>query len=187
MGGGGAGGRAGRRLLGMGHERVAKYHSAAGKAMLARREHRDVMRAMLAEKKGVAFDVVPAVAELPAWGVVTVTVTCMGDMPGAYRDELVLDVEGLPVSRLPVKVGVVGTPLRFMENVVGMLLFKSPPMLTFGDVVKHSPAVRKVFKVQNTSPMHADVLWKIQPDFDDEPPVVTIKCVACALLWVGGG
>ena len=178
-----------RRLLGMAHERFDKYQSQAGAKMLRDREYRDVMRAMLSLKKGVAFDVVPAEAELPAWGVVEVTVTCMGDMPGNYRDEVVLDVAGLPVSRLPIKVGVVGSPLAFMENVVGMLLFKSPPMLTFGDVVKRTPAVTKVFKVRNTSPLHADVLWKMQPDFEDEPPVVTCKYVCgcgcgCGCVWL---
>lgn len=128
------GGRRKRQLLGVEHEGRDKFQSEAGLTMLRNREYKEKMRRMLALKRGVAFEISPAVAEVPEWGTVEVTVTCVGDMPGKYRDELVIEIDGLEDSRLPIRVGVVGSPLQFMDNTVGLLVRKRsaplPPACT---------------------------------------------------------
>lgn len=167
--------RKGRKLLGTKHERTAKFQSKNGQTMLVERDNKSWMTDMLEGGRGLAVDVQPMRRlQLPAWGTVEMEVTCVGDMPGVYRDSLLVDVDGQDIVKVPIAAGIVGSPLQLTDNVVGLQLGHATPVLTWGDVLIGAPESSKVFHVQNTAPKYAKVSWKVRPDHKEEPPVVAV-------------
>ena len=53
----------------------------------------------------------PGERHLDPFGWACIRVSCIADMPGAYDDVLVIEMDGAAPIRVPLKVNVVGTPL----------------------------------------------------------------------------
>ena len=68
--------------------------------------------AALRSGKGIAFIATPSEGQLAPWSAVAVKVSCFGDIPQRYRDELIAKVPGLDVVRLSMRATVTGTPVR---------------------------------------------------------------------------
>ena len=108
---------------------------------------------------------------LPPWGVAEVVVTAFNDMPGTYSDDLECMVEGAPLGRMPLKMGVKGCPLSLVKGSAGVEvgLPPAPSWLRFSDVLIGSPEVTKLVRVKNDGPIGALVTWDVrEPDDQGE-------------------
>jgi hypothetical protein len=89
---------------------------------------------ILSAGRGVAFAVTPSSGVLDPWGVVEVRVDAFNEMPGLYNDDLECVLEGTPLTRLNLKMRVVGCPLKLLAECVGIDVASDPsqPRLRFG-------------------------------------------------------
>ena len=100
------------------------------KRIYAKEDHR-----ILSAGRGAAFAVSPAEGVLEPWGVAEVRVDAFNEMPGVYSDDLECVLEGAPLTRLQLKMRVVGCPLKLLGECVGIDVVSNPnlPSLRFGE------------------------------------------------------
>ncbi|KAJ3178437.1 Deleted in lung and esophageal cancer protein 1 [Geranomyces variabilis] len=71
------------------------------------------MHALLREGRGAAFHSSPSNTTIGPWGTVRVKVTSYNNLVGLYEDNLICDVRGWDKQVIPIRLGVVGLPVRF--------------------------------------------------------------------------
>ncbi|KAJ3132970.1 Deleted in lung and esophageal cancer protein 1 [Geranomyces variabilis] len=71
------------------------------------------MHALLREGRGAAFHSSPSNMTIGPWGTVRVKVTSYNNLVGMYEDNLICDVRGWDKQVIPIRLGVVGLPVRF--------------------------------------------------------------------------
>ena len=149
--------------LGDAHERVA-FSRGLGVQMAATRAAHDADAAALASGAGAAFVVWPSRGTLPPYGEFRVVVTAVSDMPGEYFDALRCRVGDLPERTLPVRAGIVGSPLVVQPTKHAPMGYaaKGPRVkpvfgLDWGAVPVHSPATSKRFWCVNRGPADMEV------------------------------
>ena len=149
--------------LGDAHERAA-FSRGLGVQMAATRAARDADAAALASGAGAAFVVWPSRGTLPPYGEFRVVVTAVSDMPGEYFDALRCRVGDLPDRTLPVRAGIVGSPLVVQPTKhVPMGYAAEGPRVTsvfgldWGAVPVHSPPTSKRFWCVNRGPADMEV------------------------------
>ena len=132
--------------------------------MAATRAARDADAAALASGAGAAFVVWPSRGTLPPYGEFRVVVTAVSDMPGEYFDALRCRVGDLPDRTLPVRAGIVGSPLVVQPTKhVPMGYAAEGPRVTsvfgldWGAVPVHSPPTSKRFWCVNRGPADMEV------------------------------
>ena len=120
---------------------------------------RDADAAALASGAGAAFVVRPSRGTLPLYGEFRVVVTAVSDMPGEYFDALCCRVGDLPDRTLPVRAGIVGSPLVVQPTKhVPMGYAAEGPRVTsvfgldWGAVPVHSPPTSKRFWCATAGP-----------------------------------
>ena len=102
------------------HEDRDKFQSMKGQQELKERRTKEEVKHYLGMQRGAAFLIHHPTGELPPFSMARIRVTCVADMPGDYKDQLLVDVVGLAQMRVPLRVSVTGTPLKFDENTVGL-------------------------------------------------------------------
>ena len=70
------------------------------------------MKRILADGRGAAFNVVPSKGVVPPWGEIVVSINSYNNLVGIYEDWLHCSVGNVQM-RLPVRLTVVGTPIKF--------------------------------------------------------------------------
>lgn len=123
----------------------------------------DAARNILGEK-GIAVSCVPNQALLHPWDELRVTIACATDMLGVYQDTLHVQVGTLPRWDVPLRIGVVGTPLQLqVERRLpdGLTVERvSETALTFGDVASGMTHTRH-FHAVNTSNLDMHIRWQV--------------------------
>ncbi|KAI8817594.1 uncharacterized protein EV422DRAFT_484644, partial [Fimicolochytrium jonesii] len=71
------------------------------------------MDELLREGRGAAFHSSPTNGTIGPWGTVQIRVTSYNNLVGLYEDNLMCDVRGWPSLSIPIRLGVVGLPVRF--------------------------------------------------------------------------
>ncbi|TPX63365.1 hypothetical protein SpCBS45565_g06644 [Spizellomyces sp. 'palustris'] len=71
------------------------------------------MHLLLREGRGVAFHASPSSGIIEPWGTVRVQVTSYNNLVGTYEDNLTCEVSGWARQVFPIRLGVVGLPVRF--------------------------------------------------------------------------
>ncbi|XRB18068.1 flagellar associated protein [Pseudoscourfieldia marina] len=168
------------------HEVSMPYRSDMGKTMMATRKHQETDLELLQEEKGAAVVVEPHNGcMLDAWTSVVIKLTVVSSMPGCYDDNVVVTVGYLPPKVIPIRVGIVGTPLRIHKEAnprggLPMPLVSTTrpdvlrdPMATrihFGQVPQNTDSVTRLFRVSNTASYSMDVSWDVfnYLELDDE-------------------
>jgi hypothetical protein len=115
-------------------------------------------------EKGIAISCVPAQALLHPWDELRVTVAAATDMLGVYQDVLHVRCGTLPAWDIPLRLGVVGTPLQIQTErrlPDGLTVERvSETTLAFGDVpsgIRHT----RTFHVVNTSNLDMKIDWQV--------------------------
>lgn len=101
----------GTLLLGAAHEKTERFRSAFGRKKMKQKHNLEEARDLLRAGNGVAFIVDIDNNELPPWSARIIKVTCLADIPGRYRDQLISSVRGLNEVRINASAGVVGAPI----------------------------------------------------------------------------
>jgi hypothetical protein len=160
-------------LLGNKHEKTQQYRSKNGRAYTEDKTQQQIDQSTLRMGRGAAFIITPSVGALPPWGSVTVDVVSCNDMPGAYRDELISKVNGLPPASLRVKMKVIGTPLSLSNTCVGLDQSKSPPIFAWGNLLRSATETSRYLKVVNSGPIPCQLNWTMKGIYE-EPPLLDI-------------
>ncbi|KAH6597301.1 hypothetical protein BASA61_003196 [Batrachochytrium salamandrivorans] len=71
------------------------------------------MKTLLADGRGAAFHASPAQGIIQPWGKVKVRITSYNNLVGLYEDFLWCEIGNWVKRKIPVRLGVVGTPVRF--------------------------------------------------------------------------
>ena len=116
-------------------------------------------------EKGIAISCVPSSGLLHPWEDMRITIACATDMLGVYHDSLHVRAGTLAPWDIPVRIGIVGTPLQLHcerplpEGLKVERLQES--LLRFGDVPS-GVEVNKTFHVVNTSNMDMHIDWEVR-------------------------
>lgn len=158
------------RVLDNAHETTGAFYSEAGRRHVLRQTQVHEDKVVLSNGQGAAFTVTPSQGVLPPWGVVVVTLEAFNNMPGTYNDDLECVLQGTPLTRLNIRLGVKGCPLRLLGECVGIDVMTDPslPRLRFGDFVRGTPNISKLVRVQNDGPISAKVRWTVH-EADEDP------------------
>lgn len=158
-GGGSRAGGTSRPQLSDAHEPLRRFQSLAGTRHVHDKLHVERKRALFADGDEIAYEVTPSQGVLPPWGRVALVVSAHTQMWGDHPDVLLCEVDGLPLTELPLDIGVLGSPLSLVCNAVGYSMRTVPPELSFPPrPLSHPPLVRRI-SVRNDSAMGAAVEW----------------------------
>jgi len=148
-------------------EKLHPFSSALGRSMMDERRSAGLDATMLSEGKGIALQTAPGAGILDPWGTWECEIMCYSNMCGDYQDVLECEVGSLPKKRIPVRVGVVGSPLVMQKErnppkkFPGLGDFKTGLDLVWGQ----SPISAKVsthrYYVKNTAPFDMAVAWRV--------------------------
>ena len=139
-----------------------KYNSALGRSYTTRKSERRLDAQALGGGKGMALVADPPSGTLMPWENRVVEVTLFNDMPGSYKDDLVVDVKGLPATRLPVLAAVQGCPLSIAKDSVGLDSLSLPhATLRWGQLPIAAGPETKSIRIVNDGPIPALVRWRI--------------------------
>ena len=103
----------------LGHTKAAKigFSSKSGQgyidSMKKIRHMIQRMQTLLDDGRGAAFHASPAQGVIQPWGEYEVKVTSYNNLVGLYEDFMVCEVGDWVKTRMPVRLGVVGTPIKF--------------------------------------------------------------------------
>ena len=145
-----------RPRLGDEHERIQPFSSEGGVNYAARQALRRREAAILSGGcigSGAAFNTFPSSGELEPWSKVFVKITAHSNMWGLFEDTLVVDVVGAPKLYLPMQIGVVGSPIRLNDTVVGLTFRTDPPTLNFAPVAPNAGTSKKTLRLTNHGPL----------------------------------
>ncbi|CEG35731.1 uncharacterized protein PHALS_00066 [Plasmopara halstedii] len=161
------------------------YQSSSGRKYLRQRVEEDEARQILRDNRGVAFDISPSSVSIPPWEQQVVQILCFNNMPGTYVDDIICRATGALPIILHTHVNVVGSPLTFKRNCVGLYFNKpliednpvnSRPTLKFGAVCVRSNAITKTLSVINRGPQQARLVWKlVESGSEDQEVRVTLR------------
>ena len=114
--------------------------------------------AILQDGRGTAFEILPSVGILDAFETKIITITAFTDLWGDYKDNLICSIKGLNDITIPVKLGVVGCPLKFQ---IGNVEKKGHPIVRFGAHISASPSITRTLRINNSGPLDIRLDWKI--------------------------
>ncbi|QDZ19488.1 hypothetical protein A3770_03p20060 [Chloropicon primus] len=125
----------------------------------------DKDKALLREagNRGVVFLANPMQTTLEPWGSTEFQITCTNNMCGTYFDTLHCEIGGLPCKSIPVKAGVIGSPLALQSQVytVEKTVDNRSLSINWGDLCVASAAEKRKFWVSNTSSFDMKVDWTV--------------------------
>jgi len=84
-------------------------------------------------------------------------VTLYNDICGEFNDNLLVNIESLPLKKIPVKVKVTGSPIALALNQVGINLRGEFPLINMGTIIKGSGNIEKSFHLVNNGPSEAAI------------------------------
>lgn len=99
----------------------------------------------------------PSFGNLPANKSVEVKVTLYNDICGLFNDNLVINIEGLAKTIIPIKAKVTGSPIMLAANQVGINLSGEYPTINIGTIVKGVGPITKNFNLINNGPSEAEI------------------------------
>jgi hypothetical protein len=121
----------------------------------------------LSSNKGIALTCEPTISSLPANKSVEIKVTLYNDICGIFNDNLVINIDGLPQTVIPIRVKVTGSPIMLAANQVGINLSGEYPTINIGTVVRGVGPITKNFNLINNGPSEAEIdikLFNIEDD-----------------------
>lgn len=147
------------------HESSQPFFSVSGVNVAARRALAQREAALLSGRQGAAFEVMPRQGDIPPWGSALIAVVAHTNMWGVYNDELRIQVDGLSDFTLPMRLGVVGCPVRLHDATLGLSLRTAPPTVTWAPAPHGAASSHKTIRLTNHGPEPATVDWGVY-----EPP-----------------
>ena len=120
----------------------------------------------LSSNKGVAMVCEPGFGDLPANASVEVKVTLYNDICGEFHDYLLVNIESLPLHKIPVQVKVTGSPIALAPNQVGINMRGEFPLINMGTVIKGKGNICKSFNLVNNGPSEAVICTFLNSDQD---------------------
>ena len=156
------------------HEKIA-FSRGLGVQMDATRRSQEADASALSSGNGAAVVVYPMSGTLPPHGEYRATITLVSNMPGEYFDVLRCRVGDLEERTLPIRAGVVGSPLIVQSTRQAPAGYAAshprpagvPVSLAWGAVPVGAPAGTKRFYCVNTGPRDMEVTF--QPWVDPDP------------------
>lgn len=148
-------------------ESAASFARSAGRSVLVAKRNAAAEEEALAAGRGLALDITATQWTLGPFGTWRCEVTAHTNAPGFYDDVFAIRIGPLPARLIPVRVGVVGTPLEaHLERRrtlgapgPGHCHARSLPMVRFGGNPTGSEPLHRTFHVTNTSPYAMRVVW----------------------------
>merc|ERR1719171_2361056 len=158
-----------RRVTGLGqrhfllddvHEKQS-FRSTKGQEFARQKELREMGAAALNFGHGYAVRLTPSNDWLPPFSKKVIECCCFSDLPGHMRDELVIQIRGMPDFRLPVEVISEGNPVSLPDQQVSLNKNYDPARLNVGSIMAGQVASTRTFKVANHSAAHIGLEWKM--------------------------
>ncbi|KAJ3032591.1 Deleted in lung and esophageal cancer protein 1, partial [Rhizophlyctis rosea] len=136
------------------------------------------MHLLLREGKGAAFHATPSHGTIPPWSEIHISLTSYNNLVGIFEDTFVCEIGEWIREIIPIRLGVVGLPVKFsgaqlvasrkdspggMDRVnfgTRILLPKPSPSLTIPQTPNHEPH-SKVIHLENQTPRDILLQWKI--------------------------
>lgn len=171
----------GRPTLKADHERVA-FSRGLGVQMDATRQTKDADAAALSKGTGAAVLIYPSSGMLSPNGEFRATVTLISNMPGEYFDTLRCRVGDLEERTLPIRAGVVGTPLIVQSTrqaPAGYAASRAAAVgLSWGATPVGAAATAKRFYCLNTGPRDMEVEFQpwVDPSAEDGGELGEVRC-----------
>ena len=155
------------RYLADDYQETHRLMSLDGQDMLhTKRRSRALMaerQTFLSDGTGVAFAIHPAGGVLGPYESVTLVVVAYNEMPGVYRDALVVEVEGLAPAFVPVAYTVEGDVVTLEANTLGLTPGGDgrDPSVLFGTALVGGDSVHRAVKYANSSPFDIQLDWSV--------------------------
>ena len=174
-----------RPILSNAHERLQPFSSESGVTYSAQQQLRKRELALLDEGHGAAFEITPQEGILEPWGIVAVTCSVHSCLWGLYDDVLTSEVLGLEPVQIPLRAGVVGSPILLHDATLGLSNITSPPTLSWAPVPSGSAPQKKTIRVLNRGPKPAALSWSVLLAPDPTRPLAA--SIVSAPTTGGGG
>ncbi|KRX10489.1 hypothetical protein PPERSA_08791 [Pseudocohnilembus persalinus] len=142
-------------------ENKNKFTSNQGQQLIAAKKLDRDQRQYLSNNLGIAIICEPSSGKLEAYGEVLVKVSCFNDICGNFKDQIEVDIQGLPKKKFDVGIEVIGTPIKIKPSQLGIDYKKDYPSFDLGTFMKNSPIITREFKVANYGPKQIEVVWKL--------------------------
>lgn len=148
-------------------ELAQSFARSAGVSVLTAKRHAAQEDEALAAGRGLALDISASTWTLLPFATWRCEITAHSNAPGVYDDVFSIRVGPLPLRHIPLRVGVVGSPLEAhveRRRTLGAppaahCHARSLPTLRFGTVPAGSERLARTFHVTNTSPYPMRVAW----------------------------
>ncbi|XP_069130810.1 deleted in lung and esophageal cancer protein 1-like isoform X4 [Argopecten irradians] len=118
----------------------------------------DLCKAMLSLGLGASFVPSPASGILQPFGEQIIELGAYSDMWGLYTDNLICKVGDLDAVTIPVKMNVVGCPLRFQMTAAKP---DQKPIVRFGTHISGVAPTSRTMRINNTSPFDIRLDWQL--------------------------
>eukprot|EP00941_MAST-03F_sp_MAST-3F-sp1_P004113 g4113.t1 len=158
-------------LLSEKKENERAFQTVEGQKYLAVKRQKREADAALKAGRGIAFMIHPPSGELPAWSARAFQVTCFGDVPKKYRDDLVCSIPGLEPVSLAMRATITGCPLAVEESCVGLDCISSPATLRWPPMPHSLPKDSRTIRIRNNGPLPALLNWQLREGEEEEPIV----------------
>ena len=163
-------------------ETVLLSDTVVGKIESRLGQDKDKRQLEEAGNRGIVFLVGPVQGTLEPWGTTEFDITCVNNMCGTYFDTLHCEIGGLPSKPIPVKAGVIGSPLALQSQVysVKKMIDSRSLNINWGELCVDSAVETRKFWVSNTSPFDMRVDWTVSllgepvSDADDQAIVALV-------------
>nr|CCA24414.1 conserved hypothetical protein [Albugo laibachii Nc14] len=118
------------------------------------------MKQLLALHQGLAIEIIPSSAEIPAWQQAFFTIVCYNNMPGAFADEIVISPKNHAPVELSMNCTIVGSPVVWSNPDHHS---RQVQTLAFGQVTVFSPVIERIASFTNRTPQAINLRWRIAP------------------------
>jgi len=142
------------------HEKQS-FRSSKGQEFARQKELREMGAAALNFGQGYAVRLTPSNDWLPPFGKKVIECCCFSDLPGHMKDQLVIQIRGMPDFRLPVEVLSEGNPVSLPDQQVSLNKNYDPARLGVGTIMAGQAQSMRTFKVANHSAAHITLDWKM--------------------------
>ncbi|KAL4510071.1 hypothetical protein ABPG72_010264 [Tetrahymena utriculariae] len=142
-------------------EKKNNFTSNSGQALNQTKRLEKDQRIYLANNKGIAILCEPNKGKLKPHSEVVIKITCFNDICGSFKDDLSINVKGLPIQKFPLVVEVKGSPVIVLPSQLGMSYKGDWPCFNFGTFMKNISVMKREFKIQNSGPKDLTMDWKL--------------------------
>ncbi|EGR30591.1 hypothetical protein IMG5_128580 [Ichthyophthirius multifiliis] len=142
-------------------EKTQNFNSKQGQELNTQKTLEKKQQIYLQNNKGFAILCEPSKAKLSSYDTSLIKVTLFNDISGIQQDTLNINIQGLPLMKVPINIQVIGSPIIISPYQLGIDYEQQIPFFFLGHFSQNSPKITRFFKVLNTGPKPIKIKWQI--------------------------